>query len=47
MKHINTQIESSIAIIKIDREAQLNALNSEVIKQLSCELEILERNKKA
>ena len=42
MRYIKTLMESSIAIVKIEREAQLNALNKEVIKQLATELETLE-----
>ena len=42
MKYIKIIIESSIAILKIDREAQLNALNIELISQLSDELGRLE-----
>lgn len=42
MKYIKTIIESSVAILKIDREAQLNALNIELISQLSEELGRLE-----
>ena len=46
MKYIKTNIESSVAIIKIERESYLNALNQEVINKLSSELQILETNQK-
>ena len=42
MKYIKTLIEQQIAILTIDRESHLNALNIEVIQQLSKELEKLE-----
>ena len=42
MKYIKTLIEPPIATIKIDRESHLNALNLELIKQLSNELSIIE-----
>ena len=45
MKNINTEINSSIAVVKIERKAHLNALNKNVIEQLSNELEVLESNK--
>jgi len=45
MKNINTELDSSIAVVKIERQAHLNALNKNVIKQLSKELEALESNK--
>ena len=44
MKHINTELDSSIAVVKIERQAHLNALNKNVIKQLSNELELLQSN---
>ena len=42
MKYIKTLIEPPIAIIKIDRESHLNALNTDLIQQLSVELDIIE-----
>ncbi len=42
MKYIKTLIEPPIATIKIDRESHLNALNLELIKQLSNELNTIE-----
>ena len=42
MKYIKTLIEPPIAIIKIDRESHLNALNLELIEQLSNEINTLE-----
>jgi len=42
MKYIKTLVEPPIAILKIDRETHLNALNIDVIQQLSAELDILE-----
>lgn len=44
MKHIKTTIESSLAIVKIERELYLNALNKEVINDLSLELQVLEND---
>jgi enoyl-CoA hydratase len=44
MKHIKTTIESSLAIVKIERELYLNALNKDVIEELSVDLQILEKN---
>ncbi len=44
MKYINTIIESSLAIVKIKRESYLNALNKDVIEELSSELQVLENN---
>ena len=44
MNYIKTTIESSLAILKIERESYLNALNKEVINELSSELQILENN---
>ena len=44
MKYINTLIESSVAIVKIEREPYLNALNKDVIEELSSELQVLEKN---
>ena len=46
MNYIQTIIESSIAIIKICRESQLNALNKNVIEQLSKELDKLKLSNK-
>ena len=42
MKYIKTLIEPPIAIIKINRESHLNALNLELIEQLSNKLNALE-----
>ncbi len=42
MKYIKTRIEPPIAIIKINRESHLNALNLELIEQLSNKLNALE-----
>ena len=46
MNYIETIIDSSIAVIKICREQQLNALNKNVIKQLSKELDNLKLSNK-
>ena len=46
MNYIETIIDSSIAVIKICREPQLNALNKNVIKQLSKELDNLKLSNK-
>ena len=46
MNYIETTIDSYIAVIKICREPQLNALNKHVIEQLSKELDNLKLSNK-
>ena len=46
MNYIQTTIDSSVAVIKICRESQLNALNKNVIEQLSKELDKLKLSNK-